>query len=103
MIKITAKKDGFRRCGIAHSSQPTEYPADKFNAEEMKQLNAEPMLIVEIVAVLEETKAPTAQELIELIGKVETLEALEELITDDERRTTVLGAAEKRRVGLTEE
>lgn len=50
MIKITAKRDGFRRGGIAHPPAPTEYPNDRFTALELKQLQAEPMLVVEIVA-----------------------------------------------------
>ena len=48
MIIITAKKDGFRRCGIAHSKEPTEYPDDRFSAKELKVLQTEPMLVVEV-------------------------------------------------------
>lgn len=46
-IRITAKQDGFRRCGIAHPATPTEYPGDQFSKKELEQLKAEPMLVVE--------------------------------------------------------
>lgn len=47
MIRIISKKDGFRRCGIAHSSKPTDYPDDQFSKKELKRLKAEPMLVVQ--------------------------------------------------------
>jgi hypothetical protein len=47
MIRITAKRDGFRRCGIAHSKQPTEYADDRFTEAELEVLFNEPMLEVE--------------------------------------------------------
>lgn len=59
MIRITAKQDGFRRSGMAHSKEPKEYPDDKFSKEQLAALKAEPMLIVEIV---EKTKSPATQE-----------------------------------------
>ncbi len=46
MIEIISKKDGFRRCGVAHSIEPTTYPDDRFSSEELKRLQEEPMLIV---------------------------------------------------------
>lgn len=49
MISITAKHDGFRRAGIAHPTAPTDYPDDRFTAKELEQLQAEPMLVVEIL------------------------------------------------------
>lgn len=49
-IRITSKKEGFRRCGIAHSEKPAVYPDDRFSAEELEMLEAEPMLIVERIA-----------------------------------------------------
>lgn len=47
MIRITSKKDGFRRAGKAHSSKPTEYFESDFTAEQLAVLKAETMLIVE--------------------------------------------------------
>ncbi len=47
MIRITAKTDGFRRCGVAHPAAPAEYPNDRFSVKELAQLKAEPQLVVE--------------------------------------------------------
>lgn len=45
-ITITAKHAGFRRCGVAHSDSPVVWPEDSFTPEQIKQLKAEPMLVV---------------------------------------------------------
>ncbi len=45
-IVIVSKREGFRRCGIAHSEKPATYPKDKFTDEQLEVLKAEPMLIV---------------------------------------------------------
>ncbi|MFW5490427.1 MAG: HI1506-related protein [Desulfovibrio sp.] len=45
-IRITSKRDGFRRCGVAHTEKPTDYPDDRFTAGELAVLKAEPMLVV---------------------------------------------------------
>jgi hypothetical protein len=50
MIRIKSKQAGFRRCGIAHPAQWVEYPDGRFSPEEMKILEAEPMLQVEKAA-----------------------------------------------------
>lgn len=47
VLRITAKKDGFRRAGVAHSAGPVDHPLDRFNADQIKALKAEPMLVVE--------------------------------------------------------
>jgi len=47
MIRITSRKDGFRRCKVAHPAKPTEYPDEKFSKQDLARLKAEPMLIVE--------------------------------------------------------
>jgi hypothetical protein len=49
MIRITSKKNNFRRCGIAHPDKPTEYPNDRFDKKQLAALKADPMLIVEEV------------------------------------------------------
>lgn len=49
-VRIASKQDGFRRCGVAHSCAPVVWPDDKFTAKQLKQLQAEPMLIVDIVS-----------------------------------------------------
>ncbi|MDZ4042909.1 MAG: HI1506-related protein [Eubacteriales bacterium] len=48
-IKIISKKDGFRRCGVAHPAAPVIYPDGTFSKDQVKDLKAEPMLIVEEV------------------------------------------------------
>lgn len=72
-IRITAKKDGFRRCGIAHSKNLTDYPGDKFNAAQLKALKAEPMLVVQEIEDEIITPAPadmTVAELKELLERL---------------------------------
>ncbi|PPD36754.1 MAG: hypothetical protein CTY18_02930 [Methylomonas sp.] len=49
MIKIKSKREGFRRCGLAHSAQWQFYDNDFFTDEQLERLFAEPMLNVEIV------------------------------------------------------
>ncbi|XPS88811.1 hypothetical protein Dvar_68300 [Desulfosarcina variabilis str. Montpellier] len=49
MIRITAMQDGFRRCGMAHPKEATEHPDGTFSDEQIKKLQAEPLLAVEIV------------------------------------------------------
>lgn len=46
MIKIKAKKDGFRRCGTAHAATWTEWPDDRWTPEELAIFAADPMLVV---------------------------------------------------------
>jgi len=49
IVRITSRRDGFRRCGIAHSAQPVEYPIDRFSVAELARLQAEPQLMVELL------------------------------------------------------
>lgn len=49
MIRIKSLKQGFRRCGMAHSVEPVEYPDDTFTADELEQLLDEPMLSVSVL------------------------------------------------------
>ncbi|MFH1028489.1 MAG: HI1506-related protein [Pseudomonadota bacterium] len=55
-IRITAKKDGFRRCGVTHPAQPTEHPDDAFSKKDLEILKAEPMLVVEVLPEQKEKK-----------------------------------------------
>ena len=41
MIVITAKKDGFRRAGIAHPARATAHADDSITAEQLEMLQAE--------------------------------------------------------------
>lgn len=49
MIRITGKREGFRRCGVTHPAQPTDYPDDRFSTQDLAVLKSEPMLVVEEV------------------------------------------------------
>ncbi|WP_370621270.1 HI1506-related protein [Citrobacter cronae] len=49
-VQITARRDGFRRLGMAHSASTVTYPDDRFTPEELRILKAEPNLIVTEVA-----------------------------------------------------
>jgi len=46
-VRIWSKADGFRRCGVAHKAAPTDWPDDAWTKDQMKRLEAEPMLTVE--------------------------------------------------------
>lgn len=46
MIRITAKRDGFRRAGARHQGVQ-EYPDGFFTPEQLEALKAEPLLILE--------------------------------------------------------
>jgi len=50
-IRIVSKKEGFRRCGIAHSETPKLYDADAFTKQQLELLKREPMLIVDEIDV----------------------------------------------------
>ncbi|MFD3249459.1 HI1506-related protein [Rahnella aquatilis] len=45
-IQITAKRDGFRRCGMAHSDKKQTYADDHFSAAQLQVLEAEDQLVV---------------------------------------------------------
>lgn len=97
MFRITAKTEGFRRCGVAHPSQPTDHPADRFTKEEIEILKAEPMLtVVEI----EEAPRPNANEAITKAKAAATIAELDELAKDEDRKS-VLAAIEARRKELS--
>lgn len=95
MIIISSKKDGFRRCGVAHPAAPTEYPDGSFTPEQLTQLQAEPMLVVAV----KETGIPAAIEAIEKIKQTTDIAALE-VLAKEEKRKTVLAAIEARRKEL---
>lgn len=48
MIRITAKQDGFRRCGIAHPATLTEHADDAFTPEQIDIMSADPALVVDL-------------------------------------------------------
>lgn len=60
MIRISAKKDGFRRAGISHAGT-REYATGRFSSEELAALKAEPLLVVEEIAEPKEMKASATE------------------------------------------
>lgn len=48
VIVITAKRNGFRRCGVAHSDQPTPWRQCDFTAEQWEELLKEPQLFLAV-------------------------------------------------------
>ncbi|ECC3819063.1 hypothetical protein AIE71_25030 [Salmonella enterica subsp. enterica] len=71
MIYITSKRDGFWRCGIAHSETTTAYPDDRFTPDELARLEAEPMLIVSRDAPGDAGAGPQIQTLKSALQKAE--------------------------------
>ena len=45
-VVIQSRRDGFRRCGVAHPADATTHPAGTFSVEELAILCDEPMLMV---------------------------------------------------------
>ncbi len=60
MIRVTSKRDRFRRCGQEFTKQPLEFPDDHFSQEELIVLKKEPMLIVEVIP--EDPEQPPEQQ-----------------------------------------
>ncbi|HBV4450947.1 TPA: hypothetical protein MDY78_005490, partial [Klebsiella pneumoniae] len=50
-ITITSKRDGFRRCGVAHRDVPVTWPDGSFTEEQIAILRAEPALVVHTGAI----------------------------------------------------
>lgn len=49
LVRVTSKRDGFRRGGIAHSSKPVDYRPGVLSPEQLEAILAEPLLTVEVV------------------------------------------------------
>ena len=70
-ITITAKRDGFRRCGVAHRCVPVTFPDGHFTDEQIAILRAEPALVVHIGALSgDDDKLKAAQ------GRIQELETV---------------------------
>lgn len=102
-VTITAKVNGFRRCGIAHPDTATTYPDDHFTKAQLDELQAEPMLVVS-PGTAPETGADTAAEkqIAALKAEVRTLSLqAEQLTAENSALKAALSAAEKQ-VGTAE-
>lgn len=60
-VAITAKVDGFRRAGRGHSAKRTIWPPGTFTEQQLAQLKAEPMLVVEVLPAEEQTDGKIGQ------------------------------------------
>ncbi|CAB1206759.1 MULTISPECIES: HI1506-related protein [Serratia] len=49
-IQITARREGFRRCGIAHSAKTTTYEDGHFTPKQLAELGNDPQLVVVRIA-----------------------------------------------------
>lgn len=49
IVRIRSRREGFRRCNIAHPKAATDHPANRFTPDQMERLLAEPVLTVELV------------------------------------------------------
>lgn len=47
-VTVTAKADGFRRCGRRWSAAATTVPAAEFTTKQLAELKAEPSLVVAV-------------------------------------------------------
>jgi len=45
-LRITARRDGFRRAGIEHGASPVDHPLASLSKAQIAQLKAEPALVV---------------------------------------------------------
>ncbi|MBG6248167.1 MULTISPECIES: HI1506-related protein [Symbiopectobacterium] len=74
-IQITARTDGFRRCGMAHSAKTQTYPEGHFTAAELAILEREPQLIVVRVSADAAVDGDSAAALATARERITTLEA----------------------------
>lgn len=77
-IQITAKRDGFRRCGMAHSDKTQTYADGHFSPSVLAELKAEPMLVVSHVTDGQSANTDQSEalgQIIELKGNVIALQA----------------------------
>ncbi|HHJ4263650.1 TPA: HI1506-related protein [Klebsiella pneumoniae] len=85
-ITITSKRDGFRRCGVAHRDVPVTWPDGSFTEEQIAILRAEPALVVHTGAISgDDDKLKAA---LERIQELET--QLEDVTTDRDRLQAAL-------------
>ncbi len=47
-VRIIARREGWRRCGVAHSIEPKIHEAGSFTEDEVRALLADPQLIVDV-------------------------------------------------------
>lgn len=96
-ITITSKRDGFRRCGVAHRDVPVTWPDGSFTAEQIAVLRSEPALVVHTGAV-----SSNNDKLKAALERIDELEAVSLQLSDDaEKLKTQLQASQDALAGMT--
>lgn len=49
IVRIRASRDGYFRCGIAHRSNATDHPIERFTEEQLERLKRDPDLTVQLI------------------------------------------------------
>ncbi len=98
MIRIKSKNAGFRRCGVSHPAQWTEYPDDRFTPEQVKRFMAEPMLQVQFVLPASAC-SPTSNEAAEAPSLDDIADAPDVVVHDDEPEPVKRGRPRKTKEG----
>ncbi|MFW5398382.1 HI1506-related protein [Yersinia sp. 1252 StPb PI] len=78
-IQITAKRDGFRRCGMAHSDKTQTYADGHFSPSVLAELKAEPMLVVSHVPDGQAENTDQSEALKQALGQI--IELKDSMIT----------------------
>ncbi|HDL8284778.1 TPA: hypothetical protein PXQ99_001550 [Yersinia enterocolitica] len=108
-IQITAKRDGFRRCGMAHSDKTQTYADGHFSPSVLAELKAEKMLIITHVPDGQAENTDQSEALTQALGRIESLGELlagkDSLISDlrenNQALLTDLSALKATNVSLT--
>lgn len=74
MITIQSKVGGFRRAGVVHPAEPTEYPDNHFSKKQLKMLKKEPMLIITKTVDKPKQNPPPAAEMVDIVEAIATLD-----------------------------
>jgi len=79
-IRIAARREGFRRAGMAHPLGPVEHPPGTFTAEQIEQILADPNLVADVLDGSASQQSAVAPELAELVAAIppEQLQAFAE-------------------------
>ncbi|MEC5319305.1 HI1506-related protein [Brenneria populi subsp. brevivirga] len=103
-VQITAKRDGFRRCGIAHREKTTTYPDDHFTADQLATLESEPMLVVVRVSDKQASGKDAVQDLAAAQARIVELEtASKQAVADNDELKAELATVQGNLTAVTAE
>lgn len=104
VLRIAAKREGYRRCGVGHSEAAVDHAIDSFDEKQIEILKADPMLVVAEMDSAEaaEAKAGAEAEIDGLLKATQAdqkaaAEARGEAEADRKKAAGELSAAEKER------